>query len=543
MFLISQNPDSKRVFEFFLQEMEVEIHSVFRFPLKNDFELLWTSAKTTDNLTVFKDGFVIGKTDFQQSFQTEPYERPEEMMPKKLHPLLISTVVRITQKGFEVQPGEQTGIFYSEKSISDFSLLIALLENRQPYLEAVGMLAATGYFLGNVTLFQGVQRISYLHKLEMPGCKEIGHSEFQPQKNNDDLMVQRFLEAIPENINTAISLSGGMDSRFVLGLLFKKGYKPLVYSRVCDEEGIIKSICDKTGLSVQFTNFPEMNDYTYTVRTDARIYHRGGNYYRMINDVKVDEFIFNGLSAEPALKHAYKSVWKNPFVPKRKLLSRLIDFGYLGEVGEVINGLKINKDALRSYYKTCLGYIGKGLKLKKKHEITRLYDHYNDCINWSHAHTADLTYNRYPLFLLAQKEAVELGIRSSFFAGLNDDRLRKLNNQIIPQCPVNYSNGRSFYAKPALYNTLYKIYLEYIQRFLVFLRYVKKRRQGTSKKYIKPEFKQSFQTSPGFLEYFDRDMAALQESADVTGNVKRAAITVNNVLKLHHKFKSLNKDL
>lgn len=543
MFLISRSPGLIKVFEFYLRELEIESHSIFRFPLKNNFELLWTSVKTTDNLTVFKDGFVIGKTDFQQVYHTEPYERVAEVMPEKLHPLLISTMVKMTAEGFEVQPGEQTGIFYSENSISDFSLLIALLENRKPYLEAVGMLAATGYFLGNVTLFGGIQRIGYLQKLQMPDCKEIRHSEFLPQKNNDDLMVERFLEVIPEKINTAISLSGGMDSRFVLGLLFKKGYKPLVYSRVCDEEDIIREICSKTGLSVTFTNFPEMNDFTYTVRTDARIYHRGGNYYRMINDVKVDEFIFNGLSAEPALKHAYKSVWKNPFVPKRKLLSRLIDFGYLGEVGEVINGLLIDKNSLRSYYKTCLEYIGQGLELKKKHEITRLYDHYNDCINWSHAHTADLTYNRYPLFLLAHKEAVELGIRSPFFAGLNNDRLRKLNNQIIPHCPVNYSNGRSFYPKPALFNAIYKVYVEYIQRFMVFLSYIKKRRQGTSKKYIKPEFIQSFQTSPGFMEFFDRDMAALQESSDVTGNVKRAAITVNNVLKLHHKFESLNKDM
>lgn len=541
MFLISRDSRSFKVFEFFLGELDVQANDIFRYELRNGYELIWTSIKTIDNLTVFKDGFVVGKTDFHQQYSLNPFEQKDEFVPHELHPLLLSSMIRTTENGLEVQPGEQMSIYYSTDNVSDFSILISLLENKVPSLEAVGMLSATGYFLGNVTLFPGIQKISYLSRLVLPENKEFQHSSFSPKKNDDDLMVKRFLEVIPEKIDTAISLSGGMDSRFVLGLLFKKGYKPNVYSRVCDEEDIIKEICDKTGLSVKFTNFPEMNDYTYTVRTDARIYHRGGNYYRMINDVKTDEFIFNGLSAEPALKHVDKSVWKNPFVLKKNVVNRIINLGYLGDVKEKIDGLLIEKKQLRLFYQECINPINQRLNVEKKHEITRFFDHFNCSMNLTHAHTADLAYFRYPIFLLAEKGAVEWGLRSPLYLGLNDDRLRRLNLKLTPQFPIDYSSGRLFKERPFIINDIYKLYIEYVQRFIVFIRYVRNRRKGTAKKYLKPEAKLSFITNPGFLNYFDRDLANLQASSDVTGNVKRAAITVNNVLKLHHKFKEFSK--
>ena len=441
MFLITNKPDASLAFQFLIKEMGLKA-TIYNFHLYDQTNLMWASLKPSDNLTVYENGYVIGRIDFDQPYNAIPYDKKGETIPDEINPLLNSLVIRSSNAGFEVSPVEQASVYYSKASVSDFTLLISLVENLTPSLNGVGMLVAAGYFLGNATLFEGIRRVCYLRALQLPQFSEVKVSEWHIEKNNDQTMMQRMEEVIPSEAKTAISLSSGMDSRFVLGLMLRKGNLPKAYSLEGYESDLIHQLCSNLNMTLELNMLPRMDSYTYAIRTDGRIYDRGGNYHRMIGNVEYDEFIFNGLCAEPALKNTYKAVWKNPVSLFQDVHDRIIEVVYLGFLDKEIDGFLLNRSQLKQYLSQELNFMRTETHLKKSYQITRLYDHYNSSINWAQAHTSDLSFLRYPVFLLANKGGVELGISSPLLSNFNYDRLRSMNQQLYPHLHLDYSDGR-----------------------------------------------------------------------------------------------------
>jgi len=537
MFLISKRKSALSTFKFFLKELSIREKPIFQYEFCNGYTLIWSNVKPSDNLTLFKDGFVIGKTDFGQLHSSVPYDKKNQNLSFELHSLLNSSKITFDKNGFVLQPGEQSIVYYSGNDISDYSLLIALLNGLKPSLEGVGMLVATGYFLGNSTLFKEIQRISYLNGITIVDnvVKEYMYSEFTPKKNDDLLMIERYKFITPKNIESAMSMSGGLDSRFVLGILISNGIFPQVYSKDGNERKIVQDICSEIGLDLQIVNFPKMEPYLYTVRTDARIYSFGGQYHRMFKSVMVDELLFSGLSAIPSLKNGYKAVWKDFRTNRKNVLEKIINVSYI-HTNDKILGFVLQKDELINYYIGCLNYIERdfGKYLTKISEITRLYNHLNRSLNWVPAHVSDVGYFRYPINILADKKAVEFGIHSTSYSNMYSDRLRGMNKLLMDKWPIDYSDGRAFNEKGFLVKDIHKIYYEFIKRFFVFMKEQKSDRSGGIIQVR--EKKNSITTAEDFNLYFESDISVLLNRSDVRKNTKRAALTLNDVLLLIEKY-------
>ncbi|MBI9061377.1 MAG: hypothetical protein JEZ14_05280 [Marinilabiliaceae bacterium] len=540
MFVISKTTDAQVLIRFYIEELKLPVKSIHSYRLGEEYQLFWTNVRAVDNLTVYKNGFVIGKVAFNQPHSDHPYDYKDMEIPSDINPLLNFVVVKKNDRGWKIEPGEQGAIYYSGEAISDYTLLLALLHGVSPDRYGVGMLVATGYFIANATLFSAIKRVKYLHGITLPEMSEYRCADFEPVVNNDREMIRHLVSLLPVDIKASISLSGGMDSRFVLGLLTKKSIVPNAYTLPSEETGLVEDICKHLHLKLHVQRADGMHNFQYTLRTDARIYSSGGNYHKMIHEFMPDHYIFNGLCAEPALKNVYSSVWKDFRVKKTEVINQIIALVYLGDVCEEIKGVNIRKSELKQKYKELFSDLTIMAESLKKHEITRLFNHFNRSLNWVQAHTMDLSYTIYPLFLLANKRAVELGIRSPLYNNLYADRLRRMNVSLLPGCNVNYSGNRPFNGKSFLIRDIYKIYHEYFSRVFVYL---KNRNEGRKGGRISERTRFELEEGKGFEQYFTHPLNELLSRPEVRKNTKRAALTVNNVLLLSEKYRVYRNDI
>jgi len=538
MFLIHKERNIESLINFFIEELGIKDNKIFSYELGCGYKLSWSNIKPSDNLSIFKDGFVIGRTSFKETHSQTPIIRQEELIPSSINPLLHSIVIRVTTDDIIIRPNEQMPVYYSDKCVSDFSLLIAKAQKLLPSKESVAMLAATGFCIGNTSMFEEIRRITYLSELSLVSKQERPYDVIQLRKNDDQLMVDNILDAMPSGVASSISLSGGMDSRFMLGLLDKKGLKPFVYHIEGVETDIVKEICSTLELRMSTDNYPLPSDYHYTLRTDGRIYLGGGKYSRMVNDIKPDEFIFNGMFNLPILKNVYKTVWKDFRIQKSEVFEKIVEIAYLGYIGDQIEGLSMTKNNMKEFYMQKMAFIPQLTDITKKHELTRLFSHINRSLNWGFLTTADLSFYRYPLFPMGVKSALECGITSPLYANFNADRLRLINQKLFPQYPIDYGGNRPYHSSPFIIRDFKKIYKEYFKAFFTYMKDNKVQRSGSTQN-MKAD-QRSEVSSNGFTEFFDNDLEAVLTASNIRKNTKRSAITLNNILLFLEKDVPVN---
>ena len=125
-------------------------------------------------------------------------------------------------------------------------------------------------------------------------------------------MIEKLISVIPNSEDTTVALSGGMDSRFILGLLMKRGISPKIYTLTSFEDGIVEEVSQKLNLTLVKNSVSPLNEFVYTLMSDARIYYRGGNYSRMCNTLHSKELLHVGIWSDPIIENAFKSAWKKP---------------------------------------------------------------------------------------------------------------------------------------------------------------------------------------------------------------------------------------
>lgn len=533
MFVISDSEWIKGVMLFYLSEMKIEAE-IYDYNLYGETYLYWANIKPSDNLKVFDDGFVIGKTDFDDSHSLLPVRHMDKQIPEAVNPLLNIVVVKRNGEGYDVIPSELSIVYYSSHTVSDFTLPICLLEDLKPTRQGTGMMLANSSFIGNSTFFDEVRRITYLRGLKLPAFSEFRVADWDIKKNDDNKLMESIMDVLPRKGKIALSLSSGMDSRFILGLMRKVGIKPKAYVMKCDEDEVIKQIVTLLGLESEFNLFPYMNDYDYTLRSDARIFDRGGNYHRMIGNVDNNEFLFNGLSAEPALKNTYRAAWRMPDLFYKTAHDRIVENIYMSAVPKNIEALLIGRNELKDFIQSELEFMKNEVpQLKWTHHISRLYGHYDD-LNWMSAHTADLSFLRYSISPLACKKVVEYGITSSLTGNIDFNRLKKLNEELMPDIRFDYSDDRTYTRRNLLIQLPYALFTELFE----IGSYYKIRAQimkvtSTRKNQDTYEAK----CASDLHLYFDRPIVELVRS-NVVKAMKRTAITVNNLLLFKEKYKA-----
>jgi hypothetical protein len=531
MFLITQKKEEENVLHFFQKQIEeiktsVEVYKVRFF---NDWFLYWASLKPSDNLHVFPDGVVIGKISFSERNAESPfyYEGP---MPEEFHPLIHNVVIRFGETDFYVTPAQHSLVFFSEKSVSDYQLLIAKSENLFPDMLRVAVLGAVGYFPGNLSLFKEVKKISFLHRLEFIGKKETQVTSFELRKSDDRSLIERYEEISPEGVSSGLALSGGMDSRFVLGILLSKGIRPTAYSVLGDETDIVKEIVSRLDLEAFIGKDKVLMDYSYSIASDARIYFRGGNYSSLRHYFRKDEILHNGLFSGSAVSDLFKSAWKKPGSLK-SIFDDLIDYALLSNTQSSISCLvkSVSKRELHEFLANELSFQKEYYDFSRKKQWAGWFFHVNQGLNWVNATMADTSYFTYPVYLLGDLKAVELGLSSSAYSNFCKERLRRMNKSLLSDIlPMGYSDNRSFYSKPPIIRDFEKIYQEYFYRFIKLLKGRRQVIRGKGKKIINNI---SMEEHEGFSALFKQNLEQSFSDTMIPYNLKRTMITVNHTLK------------
>lgn len=533
MFIISKNKNARNILQNYKEafcDLSLKFGSIYEFTLINDFTLVWFSAKPQDQLYKYKNGFIIGKKKFEDSYSDQP-KLIDSDLPECTHPLLQNTIIKILKDEILVKPNEVTSIFYDDKfSVSDYSILLAKLDGKMPQNTLVQLLTAVGYFPGNLTLFKDIVKIPYLKGLQLNHRSSIySISDFVWKKADDDAMVQRLQEVVPHSIKQSLAMSGGLDSRFVLGVLLKENINPTLRSLEDKENEIVDELNKDLKLEYHKTKYPKETAYHYTLMTDARIYFRGGNYSSMFDRVHKDEIIHTGLSILPMNENSFASAWKKPGSIKT-IYNDLITYALLPRMprsGFTIFKDIIQKDGMQRFLEKELSF-GKGyVNFKTRKQWALWFYHLNRGLTWTFAHVLDLSFYIYPVFILGDKKAAELGITSSAYSNFNKERLRRINQKLFPNMNLDYSDGRSFKSKPFFNDHFTRIYNEYFKKLISRFKHLKVNSKRTKANWFDDlETKQAKK----FESYYHKQYLEIIQDKNENLRVKRVAVTLNNLL-------------
>jgi hypothetical protein len=534
MFLITKNKEADKHLLFYQKQLAsiIDKKKVVSIQISEAGDyLFWTGIKPADNLHVFTDGYVIGKLDFNEPNKEEPTYHHKKI-PERKSTLIQNVIVRTENGSIEIYPNEQTNTFYSQDSVSDYQLLIAKNDKLIPdYMRVSVMASCAGYFPGDLTLFKEVKKISYLHSLDFYKQTEVQEQQFQLQKSSDKKLVQRFQEIVPKDVKSGMSLSGGMDSRFVLGVLLSQGVKPTVYSRSHIEDDIVEGIAKHLGLDAHIVKADFLDPFLYTIASDARIYYRGGNYSQLRGYIKPDEILYNGLWSGASIENSWKVAWKKPGLMKN-IFGDIITHGILNAASSKMDGMQhtINKEEIKQFLMQELAYQNEYYDFPRRKVWAGWYYHINKGISRLPAALSDTSYFTYPVFLLGDRKAVELGVGSPAYANFYKERLRRINRKLYDKKDyIDYAGGRSFKSLPPVVLDFYKIYFEYAYKFFRRYKRIKEYKEGIAQETVINDI--SFDESRSFSNYFKNDLKTNVENAEMNFSLRRVMITVNHVLK------------
>ena len=525
MYLVTSNKKASAALRTLAESLGLAgtVHSV---PLVTDLELFWMRSKPSDNLHIYGDRIVIGKADFQEPSSERPiWHNPDEVAPR-LHPLLNATTIKLGPNGIRVTPNQHAEVFWSKRSVSDLQLLIAKAEQFRPSRLGTLVLGTVGYFPGDLTLFSEVKKLPFLETLDFPAGTTQRHGSFEPKAPNDEAMVERLIEIVPLSSKPSIALSAGLDSRFVLGCLITKGLKPSARTRKDHETDLVEEVCRRLGLPLVPARHDLVEGYKYTLMSDARIYHRGGNYSQMFHDV-TDEVLHNGLFADSIIENTFRTAWKKPG-RITTIYSDLIRYALLSNCPVNVTGV-VGAPSRQELHEELRAQLRGGetyAEFRSRKQWASWFYYFHRGLNWTPATMADASYFAYPVYLLGDRVATEYGLTSSPWSNFYKERLRVLNRQLLPEVPVDYSEGRPWKSRPPVINGIHKLWYEYAERLVARRRGIRQM-QGIGQN---PLAEPTADSHSDLTNYFTRPLDELVTDETVTRNVKRAGVTVNNVL-------------
>ena len=491
--------------------------------------LSWFSARPSDNFHVYSDGFVVGKRVPGEPRSLNPIVHSEPA-PSEIHPLVSATRIQLRDKTVHVQPFHTTNVFHDGRSASDMQLLIADAHSYRPSADGVALLSAVGYFPGSLSLFSEIRRIPLFSAFELGTSREVKVGRFRNEAPDDAAMVDRLVSLLPAQVPAQLAVSGGCDSRFVLGLLHRAGIRPSLIRLSDGEDDIAAQLAAEVGLPLTIVRrpAPDLDPETYTLRTDAQIYHRGGHYGRLRDDVASGALYYTGLFADSIVKNAFRAAWKVPH-RRRDLLGRLIEHALLSQMPSREAGLAraVSKPDMRRLLGDRLSDTFTDVPFERSKARAAWFYFVHRGLRWTPANLADLSFHAEPVLPLSDIRALELGLRSSAWSNFHNDRVRSMTHRLLPQVRVGYANEQRARVSGWPRRDLEKIAYEYGSRAMAYWRGRSRNRVGGSKAAAPPP---GASERNGFRSYFDRSLEDVLSDGKCSRSMQRAAITLNSAL-------------
>ena len=489
--------------------------------------LLWTRAQVRDNLHVHPDGVLIGRRSVDEPLSDAPLHHDE---PLGANVPAAFTGVRIrTRPDVVVEPLGVTGVFVHGADASDRQLVLAAAAGLRPSPEGVAVLAAVGYFPGTLTLFDGIERIPFLHRWNASTRSSTPSRRIELPRPDDRAMVERLVEIVPRGGSHALGLSGGLDSRFVLGILRRAGAEVRIVRFTDGETEIVEQVAQQLGLEVQGIGDYSDRDgqrspYQFTLMSDAQVWHGVAQHSRLRQHLAPLDLFHSGQFSGSIIKSAFKTAWKKPD-PRTPFWDRLLLEGFLPNAPERQPALRgsASKTELLELLRGAVEHQRHYVEFRTRKQWANWIYYLNRGVRWAQGFHDDVTFSTNLVFLLSDVDAQLYGIASSAWANFNSDRLAALNAQLLPEVTVGYSSGRVS-SPPGLRGAVHKLEYEYLTR----LRTSRTARAGLASIANTYDDALPDEEPPGFDALFDRPMREVAEAGRF--GLRRVNVTVANVL-------------
>lgn len=490
----------------------------------------WFRVRQSDNLHAFRDGFLVGKLVPGERRSDAPI-RHSDSLPRETHPLTRAVVIEVDAGRPHVRPRHAAGVFFDGDSISDMQLLLADHAKRRPSPESIALLGSVGYFPADLTLFREIRRVPFLHSV-VPGEAPRREGRMPDAVWNDVGMIERLVGILPRETPATLAISGGCDSRFVLGLLLRAGI-PTELVRLSDaEDAVAARLAAEAGVPLRVVGGDISNVPLplYTAMTDGQIYAGGGHYSRLRDGVSAERLLYLGLFADSILKNAFRAAWKNPFAGG-DLDDRLIREALLSRMREREPGLRAvgRRGDLLRFLRPEVAGSWPHAELRGRKQRANWFYYVHRGLRWTAAHTADLDFFAEVMLPLSDIVATASGIRSSAWSNFENSRVRALNEMLLPQVRTGYASGQSVRVARGPSGAVRKLYYEFGARGVAHLR--QKRSLARPAAPAPTTVRGPSDEAPGFSDYFDRSLEAVLSDPDCSASVRRAASTTNEVLR------------
>lgn len=530
MFILARDANrSERVLRAMVRRLPVNSAAMHRVTL-GAWTLTWTAAEANQNLHCFPDALLLGKLRPDEA----PSDRPEHHqrnVPTELHPLLLGTLVR--RAPLVVEPLGITNTYRTPDAISDRQLLLAAFSDLRPSASGVAALTSAGHFAANMTLFDEVQRIPLLHRLDVASGATRQHRQIELPHEDDGAMIERLRAIVPRDAVNCIGLSGGLDSRFVLGIMRSSGANVrLLRFDVggAAESALAAGVAADVGLELENVGTFDDGELRRPVAqqvllTDAQIYAGVPQWGMLRPHVGADQLFHTGIFGDSIIKNATKSIWK---VPQRRAATwdRAIEV-------LLLSGVPAEQPTLRSFgrreeqldaLREALAYQRDYIEFETRKQWVNWFHYLNRSVRWGQALISDVSFATNPVFLLGDLDAQLLGMATSFWTNFHHDRLRRLTNVLLPEVQTPYSDNLAVLPRRGSQGAVDKLGYEYVTRF--------RRRQALLKVTASqaPDYKRHLpnRTPNGWDDLFTVSMADAISEGRVA--LRRGVLTVAVVL-------------
>ena len=485
----------------------------------------WFRAKPSDNFHCFEDGCVLGKLAFDEPAQDFPVKHAGRL-PGELHPLLNAVRIRYTQDSVIIEPQAIAHVYYRDGMAADTQLAIGAAAGLRPCPKRFAVLATVGYLPGTLTLFEGVRKLDLFQSYDLGRRRVLQNGQFQPAEPDDRAMVERLTSLVPVVPRTALGISGGVDSRFVLGILLRAGVRPRLLHLESAESRYVAELGRKLGLETVITpGDPLLPGRLYSILTDGQIYFRGGNYSRLRGNLTGDTVYHCGLFGSPMLKLGCKTAWKIPCL-KTQMAQRLVRFGLLGGAGAVGGYLREPLEGVASLLKAEFGPWLEFLTTVQRRLAANWFDFLNS-FRWCYSTTLDLQFYCQVVYLLGDLEALKYAIAETGIVSFAKARARRLNRELLPGLDVPYADVLPVDPPSGARLWLEGIYYEFVHRLKVQLADQKMARAPSGSHWRK----EVEGTSADLSDYLNAPLERVMEDPSCPRSVKRAAVTLVHVLE------------
>lgn len=499
-------------------------------PMGTDRELAWFRGRSSDGLHSYRDGVVVGLLALDEPGDDAPQVH-DGPLPDSVAPLMSAAT--ITNRGV-VRPANITNVFWSGDRASDSQLVLADAAGLRPSPFGVAVMCAVGHLVGDETLFAEARRITLAHELDMSTGRQ---QPTQPlplvaPDGGDDAFIDHLLGLLPSGGHHHLALSGGVDSRAILGLLVARGLRPTAVAlrnRDHDEliaEQIAAALELEVHLAPTGAAAPETPDAVYTLATDAQLYFGGARWSRLAPLVVPDSIVHFGLMGEGVFKNAFGSVWKRP-TSLRRVPTAAVERGLLGRAPARLTGLRapIGRSELIGTLRDRFDRLDALVPLSTRRQHANWVFFHSRAVRWGQASAAELTAAR-GTCLAGDLTAWLIASRSGAWENHAHQRIRAVTQRLLPDVTVPYASGLP--AAPPSGIAGVKERLEY--DYLIRLRARRRALSTPPLASVTRTVDRPLVTPPGFLEHFEVPLDSLGP-VGATLSTRRAARTIADVLR------------